>query len=120
VTKPRRRQSGEGGIVEYRTKAGVRYAIKYRVPREDGADRQVLLRRTRAREPMLTRKQAAEELRGILSELARGTHATPSRLTLGDWLDQWLDSLRLAPSTMASYRKNVRLHIRPKLARCRW
>jgi hypothetical protein len=120
MTKPRRRQAGEGGIVEYRTKAGVRFAVKYRIPRDDGPDRQVLLRRTRAREPMTTRKQAADELRGILSELARGTHVAPQKITLGEWLDQWLDSLRLAPSTMASYRKNVRLHIRPKLARCRW
>ena len=115
MTKPRRRQAGEGRIVEYRTKAGVRYAIKYRVPREDGPDRQVLLRRTRDRQPMTTRGEAAQELRGILSELARGTHVAPQKATLGEWLDQWLDSLRLAPSTLASYRKNVRLHIRPKL-----
>ena len=62
MTKPRRRQAGEGRIVEYRTKAGVRYAIKYRVPREDGPDRQVLLRRTRDRQPMMTRGDAAKEL----------------------------------------------------------
>jgi integrase len=115
VTKPRRRQAGEGGIVEYRTLAGVRYVIKYRVAREDGPDRQVLLRRTRAGEPMTTRRQAADELRDILAKLSTGTHVMPSKLTLGEWLDQWLDSLRLAPSTMASYQKNVRLHIRPKL-----
>lgn len=115
MTNPRRRQAGEGGIIEYKTRAGVRYAVKYRIPQEDGPDQQVLLRRTRAREPMTTHKQAADELRGILSELARGTHVAPQKTTLGDWLDQWLDSLRLAPSTMASYRKNVRLHIRPKL-----
>jgi hypothetical protein len=41
MTKLRRRQAGEGGIIEYQTRAGVRYAIKYRVPREDGPDRQV-------------------------------------------------------------------------------
>jgi hypothetical protein len=63
MTKPRRGQAGEGGIIQYETRAGVRYAIKYRVPRQDGPDRQVLLRRTRAKEPMTTRKQAAEELR---------------------------------------------------------
>ena len=115
MTKPRRRQAGEGGIIQYETRAGVRYAIKYRVPRQDGPDRQVLLRRTRAEEPMTTRKQAAEELRAILSGLSLGTHVAPHKTTLGEWLDQWLDSLRLAPSTMASYRKNVRLHIKPKL-----
>jgi len=33
----------------------------------------------------------------------------------GEYLDGWLDSLRLAPSTVASYRKNVRLHIAPNI-----
>jgi hypothetical protein len=37
-------------------------------------------------------------------------------MTLGDWLDQWMAGLRLAPSTVASYRKNVRLHIRRYLS----
>jgi hypothetical protein len=35
VTNPRRRQAGEGGIIEYKTRAGVRYAVKYRIPQED-------------------------------------------------------------------------------------
>lgn len=34
-------------------------------------------------------------------------------MTVGAWLDQWLDGLRLAPSTVASYRKNCRLHLKP-------
>jgi integrase len=115
MTKPRRRQAGEGGIIEYKTRAGLRYAVKYRVPQEDGPDRQILLRKTRAGEPMTTRKQAADELRDILSELKHGTHATPQKMTLGEWLDHWLRSLRLAPSTRTSYAKNVRLHIKPQL-----
>ena len=33
----------------------------------------------------------------------------------GEYLATWLDGLRLAPSTVASYRKNVRLHIAPRI-----
>jgi integrase len=113
MTKPRRRQAGEGAIIEYQTKAGVRYAIKYRVPQEDGSDRQVLLRKTRVGEPMTTRKQAADELRVILSELSHGTHVTPQKITVEERFTQWVDGLRIADSTRASYKKNLRLHVFP-------
>ena len=49
-----------------------------------------------------------------LVDAARGELVDPSRQPLGDYLDEWLDGLRLAPSTVASYRKNVRLHIAPR------
>jgi integrase len=35
------------------------------------------------------------------------------KLTVGAWFDQWLAGLRIADSTLASYKKNVRLHIKP-------
>jgi hypothetical protein len=64
---------------------------------------------------MTTRKEAAGELRDILAEIGKGKHVMPSKITVGKWFDQWLDGLRLAPSTRASYAKNIRLHIKPKL-----
>ncbi len=109
MTKPRRRQSGEGGISEYATKAGPRFLIKYRAPLEDGSTKVVL------RRGYPTRKAAAEALGDINAELRKGAHVLPAKMTTGEWLDQWLDGLRLAPSTIASYRKNVRLHLRPRL-----
>lgn len=116
MTKARRRQAGEGGISAYKTADGsTRYLIKYRAPLEDGSSRVVLRRRGRDGQPFLTRKAAAEELGDILAEVRRGAHVLPKTLTVGEWLDQWLDSLRLAPSTEASYRKNVRLHLQPAL-----
>jgi hypothetical protein len=113
MTRPRRRQAGEGAIIQYETRAGIRYAIKYRIPRDDGPDEQKLLRRTRDREPMTTRKQAAEELRDILMELKQGTHATSQKITVEQRLTQWVDGLRIADSTRASYKKNLRLHVFP-------
>lgn len=115
MTKPRRRQAGEGGVSAYETKAGTRYLIKYTATDPDGTRRVVLRRRSRAGEPFLTRKAAAAELGDILAEVRRGDHVVPKKLTVGDWLDQWLAGLQLAPSTRASYAKNVRLHIKPHL-----
>jgi integrase len=109
MTRPRHRQAGEGGISSYETKAGTRYLIKYTRPLEDGSSKVVL------RRGYLTRKAAASTLGDVNSEIRRGAHVVPAKITLGEWLDQWLGTLRLAPSTMASYRKNVRLHIKPKL-----
>jgi hypothetical protein len=115
MTKPRRRQAGEGGISEYRTKVGIRYWSKFKVPQEDGTTREVMRRKTRDGRPMTTRKEAAEELREILAGISGGAYVTPQKMTVGQWLDQWLNGLQVAASTMASYRKNVRLHLKPAL-----
>src|SRR5215472_10939797 len=43
----------------------------------------------------------------------KGTYVEPSKRTVGDWLDEWTGTLRHRPSTIASYRKNIRLHVKP-------
>jgi len=106
-TNPRRRQAGEGGISEYATKAGSRFLIKYGYPREDGT-RGVALKRG-----FLTRKEAAAALRERLSTVDKGSHVAPNRVTVEQHFTLWLDGLRKEPSTIASYRKNVRLHVLP-------
>ena len=61
----------------------------------------------------LTREDAANALRDAVVKVRKGTWIEPSRQPLGEYLATWLDGLRLAPSTTAGYRKNVRLHIVP-------
>ncbi len=125
MTKPRRRQAGEGGISEYQTKAGARYLIKYTVSVE-GEPRIVLTRGS------ITRKAAGELLRTMLVAATMGEHplqlaaqaerlaaekaASEARMqTVASYLEGWLDGLRLAPSTVASYRKNIRIHVTPHI-----
>jgi hypothetical protein len=105
VSKPRRRQAGEGGISEYSTKAGPRFLIKYPVQRDDGTRRVVLKR------GFTTRRDAAAVLRAEIRKSEMGEWVEPSKQPLRAYLHEWLDGQRLAPSTLASYRKNVRLHI---------
>lgn len=109
MTKPRRRQAGEGTISPYDTKAGTRYLIKYSAPAPDG-ERKVHLKRG-----FSTRKAAAEYLGDRLAEVRQGSHIAPKKITVGDWLGEWLAGLQLAPSTVSSYSKNVRLHITPHI-----
>jgi integrase len=113
MTKPRRRQAGEGGISEYATKAGPRYLIKYGYTGQDGS-RAVALKRG-----YLTRKAAGEALREQLANVDRGTHVAPNKVTVGEHFATWLDGLRKEPSTVASYRKNVRLHVEPHIGALR-
>lgn len=109
ATTRKRRTAGDGGISAYTTKAGERFLIKYRVPAADGMGTRQVLRRG-----FTSHKGAAAELRKALAEVDRGAHVAPSKLTLGAYLvDTWLPALRLKPSTEASYRKNVRLHVIP-------
>lgn len=47
-----------------------------------------------------------------------GTHVAIDRMTVGEYLEQWGETLRVAgrkPSTVASYRRNLRVHVIPRL-----
>jgi hypothetical protein len=79
MTKPRRRQAGEGGISQYPTKAGPRFLIKYTATLEDGSTKVVL------RRGFPTRKAAAEGLGDINVEIRQGRHVLPSNKTVGRW-----------------------------------
>lgn len=110
MTARPRRARGEGSIVEYDTKAGRRYYIKATVPDGTGTPRQ------RVKRGFLTQKEAARALRELIrSGEQAGGYVPPTKQTLGEYLDEWLDGIRVAPSTEASYRKNVRVHIKPRI-----
>jgi integrase len=110
VTKPRhRRRAGEGTVSQYQTKAGTRFLIKYKNPNEGEGPEWVVKR------GFLSDEEADDFLGDVHYEIRKGVHVVPTKKTTGKWLDEHLESLRLAPSTMASYRKNVRLHIKPHI-----
>lgn len=114
TSNTRRRQAGEGTIAEYQTGAGTRYLIKVTVTLPDGTRKPVLRRGFR------TRKDAAAGIRALITHSEKpGGLVEPSKVTVGAYLDEWLAGLRLAPSTTASYDKNVRLHIKPRIGAMR-
>ncbi len=121
MTRPkgRRRQAGEGTISEYQTKAGTRLLIKYTVTLDDGSKRIVLRRRGKDGLPFADRKAAAAELGNINAEIRKGAHVITSKMTVAQHCKEWLDGLRKSPSTVASYRKNVRLHVVPHIGSLR-
>jgi integrase len=66
-----------------------------------------------------TRRQAADKLATAQRAFAGGLAPAPERLTVGDWLGDWLESTRstIRPSTFASYESIVRVHLVPSLGR---
>ncbi|HET9779539.1 MAG TPA: hypothetical protein VFP81_09680 [Propionibacteriaceae bacterium] len=87
---------------------GPRYWAKYRMPLEDSTQTKEVLKRG-----FLTRKAAADFLTDKRAEIRKGVHVAPSKPIVEPWFTQWLDGLRIADSTLASYKKNVRLHVKP-------
>ena len=69
-----------------------------------------------------TRREAEKKLRELLGDDARGEFIEPSKLTVGAWLDRWVeDSVkpRLNPRTYRKYKGIVRLHLKPRLGTIR-
>lgn len=68
--------------------------------------------------------RSSQEVKDLLVELQykiqTGTYESPSRLTVGEWLDSWLKnyvSLSLRPTTWANYETQVRKHLKPHIGK---
>lgn len=108
-----RRKHGEGSIYAY-TYAGVR---KYRIQwyeRADPEDPDSPLRR-RSKGGFPTAKSASVGLREKLSSIDRGEATSTARagITVGEFMDEWVEGHRVGESTKAGYQKVIRLHIKP-------
>ena len=65
-----------------------------------------------------TKKEAQRILTEKLNELNKGTYIEPSKLTVDELLDQWLEvyvTPSLAPYTVRGYKTNIDKYIRPKI-----
>lgn len=64
-----------------------------------------------------TRREAERGLAEILGRLDKGTYILPSNATVADFLRDWLPAIqsRVRASTWESYKRNVELHIIPRI-----
>ena len=65
-----------------------------------------------------TKKDAQRELARLLHELNTGAYVEPSRMTLSDYLDRWLEDYarpNVSGKTFERYEEIVRLHLKPAL-----
>jgi integrase len=64
------------------------------------------------------RREADAKLREMLDTLEKGVYVRPNKVTLGEWMDEWLNSyaaLHVSPRTIESYREQIKRHIIPVL-----
>jgi len=65
-----------------------------------------------------TKRDAQQRLAELLVTIEQGSYIKPKRLTLGQWLEDWIDSYvttNCSPRTVDSYRSEIRGHIIPAL-----
>jgi integrase len=86
--------------------------VRYEAPR--GADGQ---RRTRTETVRGPKRAAQRRLRELLDQVDRGVAADAGRMTVAQWLEQWLAECRhtVSPKTWQERASYVRLHLAPAL-----
>ncbi|QHC59615.1 tyrosine-type recombinase/integrase [Rathayibacter sp. VKM Ac-2760] len=114
MAEKRARRRGRGAIYSYATKAGKRWRWQIYEPvnasEPDGELRRV------SKGGYRTADEADDGLRDALLKLKNHVRSTAAGgISLASFGLEWLDSLRLAPSTVAGYRRLFRLYIEPQL-----
>lgn len=65
-----------------------------------------------------TQKEVRQRMQAAAVDVNRGTYAEPSKITVGEWLDLWMEEylVNTKPHTRKSYRSVVDNHIKPAIA----
>jgi hypothetical protein len=102
-----------GSVVK---KAGRWYVIIERPP-----DPETGKRRQHWHSGFRTRREAEQKRVGLLSAAHSGTYVDHPRQTLAEFMDDWFPTVErtVRPSTLESYRRNVRLHVLPHIGAVR-
>ena len=64
-----------------------------------------------------TQKEVREKMQEMAVELNKGTYREPCKLTVGEWLDIWVETytLNCKERTKNIYKSDIRLHIKPAM-----
>lgn len=68
-----------------------------------------------------TQKEVAQRLKAATASIDAGTYRSPSKMTVGEWLDIWTDEYLggVKPRTVDSYKSTVKNQIRPAMGAIR-
>lgn len=89
--------------------SGSGWAIKYDLAPDPATGK----RRQKLRRGFPTKKAAQNALNTALASVATGVYVEPSRATVAEFADQWLDTISatVKPTTLEQYRRYLRLHV---------
>jgi integrase len=98
-------------------KSGVSYSVRLVETDSTGKKKESWINNPDTNKPFDTKKEAEAFKASLLHSVNRGTYVSKTNLLFGEWLEHYLDTVkvRLKPATFASYRKNIRNHIVPRL-----
>lgn len=97
------------------TRSGKQYTYweaRYTTGRDPGTGKQIQKSITGK-----TQKEVAQKLKAATASIDAGTYTPPSKMTVGQWMDIWAaDYLGgIKPLTVASYKAQIKNHIKPAL-----
>lgn len=79
-----------------------------------------LVRKQRRGGGFKTKAEAVEAMNRLQASVVDGTHVERSRLTLGEYLEEWLAACRnIRPNTARDYSVSIHKHINPRLGNMR-
>ncbi len=67
-----------------------------------------------------TRQEVRDKLAEVVNQRAQGVFVEPSKITVADWLDRWLQDykkMELRPTTWESYFVIVKNHLKPEVGK---
>lgn len=65
-----------------------------------------------------TQKEVRQKMTAIIRELDKGTYQEPSKMTVSEWMDEWLTTFcanSVKPLTYSSYAGIIKNHIKPSI-----
>lgn len=107
--KSTRNASGGGSI---RQRPDGRWEARYTVGRNPGTGKQIQRSVYGS-----TQKEVRQKLAQAVAAIDSGTYTTPSRMTVGQWLDIWQQDYLggVKPFTVLNYSQHIKNHIKPAL-----
>lgn len=65
-----------------------------------------------------TQKEVRQKMTAVLRDLDNGTYQAPNKITVSQWMDEWLETFcasKVKPTTYHSYQSAIRLYINPAI-----
>ena len=114
MTMPRKASRNAQGGGTIRQRPDGRWEARYTVGRDPGTGKQIQRSIYGA-----TQKEVRQRLQQITMDIDEGTYTAPSRLTVEEWLNTWLNDylLDVKPRTIQKYSSTVRNRLVPNLGK---
>ncbi len=109
----------KGSIEERIGKNGSAWRLRVHHGSDASTGKPVVIRKTIPASARLKKRDVQRELRNLITEIEDGTYIEPTGETIGDMLDQWIESVEASasvrPKSLENYKLICRSYIRPYL-----